>query len=63
MNLRDLFVEKPVKTEEVKNELKVEGTFACMDCGYYCDYAVQIDGKMSWSCPKCGYVSSMKAMF
>lgn len=63
MNLRDLFVEEPIKKEEIRNELRIGGSFRCMDCGYDCDYAIQVGNKMSWNCPECGYTSSAKALF
>lgn len=63
MNLRDLFVEKPMKTVEQKTDMKIGGTFRCMECGYDADHAIQKEGKLSWYCESCGFVSTTKAIF
>ena len=60
--LSDLFVENPVKTEEVSPGVEIEGSFQCQQCGFDSDTARMHEGKIYWDCVKCKYRSKVAGL-
>lgn len=57
--LSDLFVDKPIKTEETPAGVEIEGSFQCQQCGFDSETARMHEGVIFWNCEKCKYRSKV----
>lgn len=57
MGLDDLFVNNPIKKEPPSEDITIEGSFDCQQCGHETEIAQLREGNIWWVCSECNFRS------